>query len=237
MIIKLSVLILVFGCCPALAAQEGWLKSADGSWCYNHNGNLFKNTWLNLKGEWYYFKSDGKMAVGWIELSDGWYYLYSNGIMACNIIIDGYKLNASGQWIDDSGKVLKSNNLNMIDPSGIAPGEGELKINYDNVQIFRNGKNLDVWMWMPDAGWYRDTGAIDVSPPKEEEVDDDLDNGVPTSIVKTVYAYTFVALAPENHHYKISIEWRPRYRGVTVGVYKDNYIFGKADELIFTKEI
>lgn len=236
--IILSVFVILFGYIPAFAAQEGWIKNVDGSWSYNHDGGLFKNTWLQLnEGEWYYFKEDGKMATGWIELSDGWYYLYSNGAMACNTVIDGYKLNGSGQWIDDYGKVLKNENFNMINPSGIAPGEGELKINYDNIQIFRNGENVDVWMWMPNAGWYRDTVAIDVSKPKVDGLDDDLENGIPTSIVKNVYAYTVAALAPENHEYKISIEWKPRYRGTTVEIYKDNYRFGKADELIFSKEI
>lgn len=236
--IGLSVFVILFGYIPAFAAQEGWIKNVDGSWSYNYNGNLLKNTWLQLnENKWYYFKEDGKIATGWIELSDGWYYLYSNGVMACNTIIDGYKLNSSGKWINDYGEIVKTSDLNMIDPSGIAPGEGELKINYDNVQIFRNGKNIDIWMWMPNAGWYRDTVVIDVSEPKGNGLDDDLGNGIPSSIVKTVYAYTLTAAAPENHEYKISVRWRPRYRGVTIEVYKDNYKIGKTDELIFSKEI
>ena len=99
-IIGLSVFVILFGYIPAFAAQEGWIKNADDSWSYKYNGNLIKNTWLQLnENKWYYFKEDGKMATGWIELNDGWYYLYSNGVMAYNTVIDGYKLNCSGNGL------------------------------------------------------------------------------------------------------------------------------------------
>lgn len=59
--------------------------------------------WQQVGGDWYYFYSDGTMATGWINDGTGWYYLYGdgNGSMAWGTTIDGYNLNASGEWVSN----------------------------------------------------------------------------------------------------------------------------------------
>ena len=226
----------LFSAIPALAAQEGWIQNSDGTWNYNHNGTFYKSTWLHLNGQsWYYFKDDGTMATGWIKDSSGnWYYLYSNGVMASNTTIDGYRLNANGQWVNDSGKAVEESK--KIDPVGTAPGHGTLAINYDNVQIFRDGAMTEVWMWIPGGPWTLDT-SLSTVPKKEEGKSDDLLNGVASSIDYTNYSYTATAMALKGHEYVIAVKWKPRYKGVTVEFYKDNYSIGKENELLFTKDI
>lgn len=233
----IAVITTTFTSVPALASQDGWIQNFDGTWKYSNKGSFFKNTWLCLdEDNWYYFEGDGTMATGWIKDGSGdWYYLYSNGVMASNTTIDGYKLNVSGQWIDASGKAVEESE--KIDPVGTAPGHGTLEVNYDNVQVFRDGVNIEIWMWMPKSGWYMDTLVKDTVPQKEEGKNEDLSNGTASSVNYTNYAYTYAALAPRGHEYVIAIKWRPRFRGVIAEFYKDNYTSGKKNELLFTKDI
>lgn len=220
---------------PVLASQDGWIQNFDGTWSYSNNGDFYKNTWLQLNGQaWYYFKEDGTMATGWIKNNGEWYYLYSNGAMASNTVIDGCKLNSSGQWADGSGIVVEDSK--KIDPVGTAPGHGTLAISYDNVQIFRDGAKTEVWMWIPGGPWTLDT-SLSTVPKKEEGKSDDLLNGVASSITCTNYSYTSTAIAPKGHEYVIAVKWKPRYRGVVIEFYKDNYTSGKKNELLFTKSV
>lgn len=217
------------------ASKEGWMQNSDGTWSYSNNGSLYKYTWLHLNGQkWYYFDGNGKMATGWFKDNGEWYYFYSDGSMASNTTIDGCILNASGQWIDDSGKVVEESK--KTDPVGTAPGHGTLAINYDNVQIFRDGAKTEIWMWIPGGPWTMDT-SLNTVLPKEEGKSDDLSNGVASSITCTNYSYTFIAIAPRGHQYVIAVKWKPRYRGVTIEFYKDNYFENKENELLFTKTI
>ncbi|MGN0144825.1 MAG: N-acetylmuramoyl-L-alanine amidase family protein, partial [Clostridium sp.] len=56
--------------------------------------------WVKVESEWYYLNASGAMQTGWFKDINGkWYYLYSSGAMAYNTVIDGYKLDASGAWI------------------------------------------------------------------------------------------------------------------------------------------
>lgn len=95
----------------------------NGNWQYNDaTGNPLKNTWFydNNYGKEYYLKDDGNMAIGWMNLNGAWYYLnssgakqtgwqyingkwyfmYETGIMASDTVIDGYRLNSDGAWIN-----------------------------------------------------------------------------------------------------------------------------------------
>lgn len=85
---------------------DGWLKN-NGTWYYlNDKTNspsdglgVMKTGWLNDNGTWYYLKSSGAMATGWLNDNGTWYYLNSSGAMLSNTTINGYKLGASGAWI------------------------------------------------------------------------------------------------------------------------------------------
>lgn len=100
---------------------NGWIKNTDGTWSYtNSDGTKAvgwlkdNNTWYYLNAEgvmqtgwikdgstWYYLNSSGAMQTGWVKDTNGkWYYLYDNGVMAHSTVIDGYKLDASGAWIN-----------------------------------------------------------------------------------------------------------------------------------------
>lgn len=221
---------------PALASQEGWIENADGTWSYMHKGTFFKHTWLQLNGEgWYYFKDDGTMATGWIKDGNGkWYYLYSNGVMASNTNIDGYKLNNGGQWIDAGEKIIEESK--KIDSLETAPAQGIMAINFDNIQVFRDGSKTEIWILNTEGVWDKFKSLTTV-PAKEIGKNDNLKNGVPGSISYKDYSYTTLDLVPKGHEYIIAVGWKPRYRGVNVQIYKDNFSENKENKLLMTKDI
>lgn len=232
-------MVILFTSIPAFASEQGWIQNSDGTWNYNHNGNLFKDTWLHLNSQnWYYFKEDGTMATGWIKTGSGdWYYLYSDGSMASNTVIDGYRLNASGQWIDDSPKVVAESK--RIDKEDNAPANGTMVINYDGVQIFRYHSQIEIWVCDSEGSWVMGQ-CLNTVPAKEEGKDDDLQNGMPKSLTYTINSYTSLQVPPAGHEYIVAVKWKSRYRGVTVEVYKDGFYSGydnKKNELLLTKNI
>ena len=102
-------------------AENEWIYDAKyNSWFYlDENGHYVENTWKDqyylksggymAKNEWifdssynswYYLNEDGAYARNqWIQSNGKWYYVLSNGKMAKNTVIDGYKLNANGEWV------------------------------------------------------------------------------------------------------------------------------------------
>ena len=102
-------------------AENEWIYDAKyNSWFYlDENGRYVENTWKDqyylksggymAKNEWifdssynswYYLNEDGSYARNqWIQSNGKWYYVLSNGKMAKNTVIDGYKLNANGEWV------------------------------------------------------------------------------------------------------------------------------------------
>lgn len=102
-------------------AENEWIYDANyNSWFYlDENGRYVENTWKDqyylksggymAKNEWifdssynswYYLNEDGSYARNqWIQSNGKWYYVLSNGKMAKNTVIDGYKLNANGEWV------------------------------------------------------------------------------------------------------------------------------------------
>ena len=39
------------------------------------------------------------MKTGWDQVNTKWYYSYSSGVLAVSTTVDGYIVNASGEWI------------------------------------------------------------------------------------------------------------------------------------------
>ncbi|VNM38300.1 choline-binding surface protein A [Streptococcus pneumoniae] len=98
----------------------GWLQY-NGSWYYlNANGDMATG-WLQYNGSWYYLNANGDMATDWVKDGDTWYYLevsgamkasqwfkvsdkwyYVNGLgaLAVNTTVDGYRVNANGEWVN-----------------------------------------------------------------------------------------------------------------------------------------
>lgn len=82
--------------------KTGWLQDTNGSWYYLQTDGAMKTGWLkDTDGRWYYLQSNGAMKTGWLKDINGkWYYLKTNGSMAVNEVINGYKVNNNGEWIN-----------------------------------------------------------------------------------------------------------------------------------------
>jgi len=77
----------------------GWV-STGGKWYYLQTDGIMKTGWVLDNNKWYYLNSNGAMQTGWILDNGNWYYLYGDGSMAANTTINGYKVSASGAWIN-----------------------------------------------------------------------------------------------------------------------------------------
>ena len=103
-------------------AASTWVKTDKGYWYYlNESGIMLHDGWGKVNGSWYYFKNFGAMAEGWVKDGNTWYYLTpgsgkmvtgwnlingkyyyfdASGAMLANTTTpDGYKVDASGAWI------------------------------------------------------------------------------------------------------------------------------------------
>ena len=78
----------------------GW-RQISGKWYYLESDGKMATGWKQLGGKWYYLDADGSMATGWRQTNPGqWYYLNPDGSMASSTVINGYKLDASGVWVN-----------------------------------------------------------------------------------------------------------------------------------------
>ncbi|CJQ14797.1 choline binding protein A [Streptococcus pneumoniae] len=77
----------------------GWLQN-NGSWYYlNANGSMATG-WVKDGDTWYYLEASGAMkASQWFKVSDKWYYVNGLGALAVNTTVDGYRVNANGEWV------------------------------------------------------------------------------------------------------------------------------------------
>lgn len=55
--------------------------------------------WAKVDGVWYYLNTSGALVTGWFQAGGKWYYAYSSGALAVNTTINGYTLNANGEWV------------------------------------------------------------------------------------------------------------------------------------------
>lgn len=80
------------------AMQTGWLNQS-GTWYYLNGSGAMQTGWLSLSGTWYYLTSSGTMKTGWYQVSTKWYYSYGSGALAVSTTVDGYYVNANGEWV------------------------------------------------------------------------------------------------------------------------------------------
>lgn len=80
------------------AMQTGWLNQS-GTWYYLNGSGAMQTGWLSLSGTWYYLTSSGAMKTGWYQVSTKWYYSYGSGALAVSTTVDGYYVNANGEWV------------------------------------------------------------------------------------------------------------------------------------------
>lgn len=80
------------------AMATGWVKTGD-TWYLLKDSGAMATGWQQVNGKWYYLKASGEMATGWVEVNGKWYYLKADGSMATNTTINGYYVNADGEWV------------------------------------------------------------------------------------------------------------------------------------------
>ena len=80
------------------AMQTGWLNQS-GTWYYLNGSGAMQTGWLSLSGTWYYLTTSGSMKTGWYQVSTKWYYSYGSGALAVSTTVDGYYVNANGEWV------------------------------------------------------------------------------------------------------------------------------------------
>ena len=55
--------------------------------------------WVKDNGTWYYLNQSGAMQTGWVKDNGIWYYLNDSGALAVDTTVDGYTVNANGEWV------------------------------------------------------------------------------------------------------------------------------------------
>ena len=100
-------------------AVSGW-KQVDGNWYYLNDKGVMQTGWVNVNGTWYFLNKSGAMQTGWLKDGDTWYFLEATGAMkasqwfevagkwyhvngsgalSVNTTVDGYNVNANGEWV------------------------------------------------------------------------------------------------------------------------------------------
>ena len=100
------------------SAVTDW-KKINGTWYYFDGNGVMTTNWQKVSGAWYYMDNSGAMQTDWKKISNAWYYFNADGVMQENrwvgdyylgssgamlvntITPDGYRVDASGKWIQD----------------------------------------------------------------------------------------------------------------------------------------
>lgn len=64
-----------------------------------NSSGAMQTGWVKDKGTWYYLNQSGAMSIGWIQENGRWYYLNNSGALAVDTAVDGYTVNANGEWV------------------------------------------------------------------------------------------------------------------------------------------
>ena len=99
-------------------AVTDW-KKINGTWYYFDGNGVMTTNWQKVSGAWYYMDNSGAMQTDWKKISNAWYYFNADGVMQENRWVgdyylgssgamlvntttpDGYRVDASGKWIQD----------------------------------------------------------------------------------------------------------------------------------------
>ena len=80
-------------------AVTGW-KQVDGKWYFFNAEGVSQKWWVQDNGTWYYLEASGALKVSqWFEVNGKWYYVDATGALAVNTTVDGYTVNANGEWV------------------------------------------------------------------------------------------------------------------------------------------
>lgn len=119
----------------SISASAEWRQDSTGWW--NAEGNSYSTGWKQIDGKWYYFNS--------------------NGYMAHDTIVDGYKIDNNGVWIQNN--TTNSNNIN----NGIINNGGTSNNNitnnyYDNTDKKDENSTITLPITVP-SNWTKITST------------------------------------------------------------------------------
>lgn len=84
---------------PDSYMRTDWQK-VNGKWYYLNQDGDMSIGWRLINGTWYWLEPTGEMVTGWKWIGDQCYYFDSSGAMWYGTTTpDGYRLDASGAWI------------------------------------------------------------------------------------------------------------------------------------------
>ena len=84
----------------AEGVMQKWWVQDNGTWYYLNGAGELQTGWLQDNGNWYYLEASGAMkASQWFEVGGKWYYVDGTGALAVNTTVDGYTVNANGEWV------------------------------------------------------------------------------------------------------------------------------------------
>ena len=80
-------------------SQKWWVQD-NGTWYYLNGSGEMQTGWLQDNGTWYYLEGSGALKVSQgFEVNGKWYYVDATGALAVNTTVDGYTVNANGEWV------------------------------------------------------------------------------------------------------------------------------------------
>ena len=95
-------------------ALKAWQQINNNWYFFNEDGSLKTGWYLDTSNNWYFLDSsktanEGVLLSGW-QWIDGYCYYFEGtdkatfGKMYANTVVKGYRVDAAGRWIDESGK-------------------------------------------------------------------------------------------------------------------------------------
>lgn len=95
-------------------ALKAWQQINNNWYFFNEDGSLKTGWYLDASNNWYFLDSsktanEGVLLSGW-QWIDGYCYYFEGtdkatfGKMYANTVVKGYRVDAAGRWIDESGK-------------------------------------------------------------------------------------------------------------------------------------
>lgn len=94
--------------------------------CANAEWKQDSNGWWNTEGD--------SWSTGWRQIDNKWYYFDNNGYMVTNTTINGYKIDNSGVWVQNTA-ITTTNNSNNVATTNLTS-------NSNNVLNSNNTTNL-----------------------------------------------------------------------------------------------
>jgi len=161
-----AVVLSTFGLSTiSFAASKGTWMNMDGEWyCYNSNGDFYKNTFCTSNGKDYYVGDTGTLVRSdWVEYDGNYYFVNSSG----QKIINDWRLTApydneygEAQWFyfQSTGKMAAGKKLTIKGKTYFFDSEGRMLTGWvtaDGTDVVNEENSID-----PQNSYYCDeTGA------------------------------------------------------------------------------